>query len=115
MNVAKAIYASITGISPLMAEEAAIAPASMAKSPTDGLGGCGVYYLAHTFLRMVDDIRDGHFEPNIIYKGKEPGRICLLSTVSASGHRAVSYPSIPPALETYYTKKYCHKDASEKQ
>ncbi|MFR7376354.1 MAG: NFACT family protein [Oliverpabstia sp.] len=63
---------------------------------------------------MVDDIRDGHFEPNIVYKGKEPVEFACFPLSQYQDYRAVSYPSIFPVLETYYAeKKYCHKDASE--
>ena len=54
---------------------------------------------------MVDDIRDGHFEPNIIYKGKEPVEFACFPLSQYQDYRAVSYPSIFPVLETYYAEK----------
>ena len=73
--------------------------------PTDGLEDVERVHLAHTFLRMVDDIRDGHFEPNIIYKGKEPVEFACFPLSQYQDYRAVSYPSIFPVLETYYVEK----------
>ena len=105
VNVAKAIYTSITGISPLMAEEVCYRAGIDGGIPTDGLEDVERVHLAHTFLRMVDDIRDGHFEPNIIYKGKEPVEFACFPLSQYQDYRAVSYPSILPVLETYYAEK----------
>ena len=105
VNVAKAIYTSITGISPLMAEEVCYRAGIDGGIPTDGLEDVERVHLAHTFLRMVDDIRDGHFEPNIIYKGKEPVEFSCFPLSQYQDYRAVSYPSIFPVLETYYAEK----------
>ncbi len=105
VNVAKAIYTSITGISPLMAEEVCDRAGIDGGIPTDGLEDVERVHLAHTFLRMVDDIRDGHFEPNIIYKGKEPVEFACFLLSQYQDYRAVSYPSIFPVLETYYAEK----------
>lgn len=105
VNVAKAIYTSITGISPLMAEEVCYRAGIDGGIPTDGLEDVERVHLVHTFLRMVDDIRDGHFEPNIIYKGKEPVEFACFPLSQYQDYRAVSYPSIFPVLETYYAEK----------
>ena len=105
VNVAKAIYTSITGISPMMAEEVCYRAGIDGGIPTDGLEDVERVHLAHTFLRMVDDIRDGHFEPNIIYKGKEPVEFACFPLSQYQDYRAVSYPSIFPVLETYYAEK----------
>ena len=105
VNVAKAIYTSIKGISPLMAEEVCYRAGIDGGIPTDGLEDVERVHLAHTFLRMVDDIRDGHFEPNIIYKGKEPVEFACFPLSQYQDYRAVSYPSIFPVLETYYAEK----------
>lgn len=105
VNVAKAIYTSITGISPLMAEEVCYRAGIDGGIPTDGLEDVERVHLAHTFLRMVDDIRDGHFEPSIIYKGKEPVEFACFPLSQYQDYRAVSYPSIFPVLETYYAEK----------
>lgn len=105
VNVAKAIYTSITGISPLMAEEVCYRAGIDGGIPTDGLEDVERVHLAHTFLRMVDDIRDGHFEPNIVYKGKEPVEFACFPLSQYQDYRAVSYPSIFPVLETYYVEK----------
>lgn len=105
VNVAKAIYTSITGISPLMAEEVCYRAGIDGGIPTDGLEDVERVHLAHTFLRMVDDIRDGNFEPNIIYKGKEPVEFACFPLSQYQDYRAVSYPSIFPVLETYYAER----------
>ena len=88
-----------------MAEEVCYRAGIDGGIPTDGLEDVERVHLAHTFLRMVDDIRDGHFEPNIIYKGKEPVEFACFPLSQYQDYRAVSYPSIFPVLETYYAEK----------
>lgn len=105
MNAAKAIYTSITGISPLMAEEICYRAGIDGGLSTDGLNPAERTHLAHTFLRMVEDIQQGDFTPNIIYKGKEPVEFSCFSLSQYQDYETVSYPSISQVLETYYAQK----------
>lgn len=105
MNAAKAIYTSITGISPLMAEEICYRAGIDGGMPTDGLNPAERTHLAHTFLRMIEDIQEGDFSPNIIYKGKEPVEFSCFSLSQYQDYETVSYPSISQVLETYYAQK----------
>lgn len=102
---AKAIYTSVTGISPLIAEEICYRAGIDGGVPTDGLSSLEKLHLAHTFLRIMDDIRQGMFEPNIVYKGKEPVEFASLKLTQYQDFYVMEFSSISELLETYYAEK----------
>lgn len=104
-NTAKAIYTSVTGISPLMAEEICHRAGIDGGIPTDGLNDLEKLHLSHTFLGFLDDIKQGIFEPNIIYKGKEPMEFAALHLTQFEDMHSVPYDNISQVLETYYAEK----------
>lgn len=102
---AKAIYTSVTGISPLIAEEICYRAGIDGGVPTDGLSSLEKLHLAHTFLRIMDDVRQGMFEPNIVYKGKEPVEFASLKLTQYQDLSIMEFSSISELLETYYAEK----------
>ena len=102
---AKAIYTSVTGISPLIAEEICYRAGIDGGVPTDGLSSLEKLHLAHTFLRIMEDIRQGMFEPNIVYKGKEPVEFASLKLTQYQDFSVTEFSSISELLETYYAEK----------
>ena len=102
---AKAIYTSVTGISPLIAEEICYRAGIDGGVPTDGLSSLEKLHLAHTFLRIMEDIRQGMFEPNIVYKGKEPVEFASLKLTQYQDLSVTECSSISELLETYYAEK----------
>ena len=103
--VSKALYSSITGISPLIAEEICHRAGIDGGIPTDGLSDLEKLHLAHTFLRVMEDIRDESFEPNIVYKGREPLEFASIALTQYQDMHVVPFVSISQALETYYAEK----------
>ena len=102
---AKAIYTSVTGISPLIAEEICYRAGIDGGVPTDGLSSLEKLHLSHTFLRIMEDIRKGMFEPNIVYKGKEPVEFASLKLTQYQDFSVTEFSSISELLETYYAEK----------
>ena len=102
---AKAIYTSVTGISPLIAEEICYRAGIDGGVPTDGLSSLEKLHLSHTFLRIMEDIRQGMFEPNIVYKGKEPVEFASLKLTQYQDLSVTEFSSISELLETYYAEK----------
>lgn len=105
LPAAKALYTSVTGISPLMAEEVCYRAGIDGGLSTDGLQDLEKLHLSHTFLRMLEDIREENFTPNIVYKGTEPVEFAPFALTQYRDLKSVSYPSISQALETYYSMK----------
>ena len=106
LPVSKAIYTSLTGISPVMAQEICYRASIDGSMPMDALGEMERIHLAHTFLRMIEDIRDGVFVPNIVYRNGEPVEFAAFTLQQyASGHTSQTFDSMSQVLEQYYAQK----------
>ncbi len=111
MPLDKAIYTSLTGISPLIAQEICYQALLDADRPANTLETNEKLHLYHTFTRLMEDIRQGHFEPQIIFKGPEPVEFAAVpitryaETEHDNIHRQ-HYDSISELLETYYARKH---------
>lgn len=108
MPLYKGIYTSYTGLSPIIAQEicyragvdADIPANALAEMPSEPLRA--VY---NTFLSMINDIQNGNFTPNIIYKDKEPIEFAALPLTLYADHKAQSFDSISTVLEHYYAER----------
>ncbi|MDO4623210.1 MAG: NFACT RNA binding domain-containing protein [Eubacteriales bacterium] len=105
MPLFKALYLSLTGLSPLIAEEiccrAGLDPdsgAAMQEEPSR-------VHLYHTFAAMMEDVRNGAFKPEVIYKEKEPFEYAAFSMAQFSNLQKTEYESISALIETYYAEK----------
>lgn len=102
---AKALYTSLTGISPLLAEESCHRAGIDGGMPTDGLSDLERIHLAHTFHRMMEDVRQESFSPQIIYDGKNPLEYGALELTQYQDKESRPFSSISRLLETYYAEK----------
>ncbi|MDO5391817.1 MAG: NFACT RNA binding domain-containing protein [Eubacteriales bacterium] len=106
LPASKAIYTSLTGISPVMAQEICYRASIDGSMPMDALGETERIHLAHTFLRMIEDVRDGAFEPNIVYRDGEPVEFAAFLLQQYSfGHSSQTFESMSQVLEQYYAQK----------
>lgn len=105
MAVAKAISASYTGISYGMAEEIAYRASIDGGQPVDALSDVEKQHLAGTFLRLMDDINLGQFQPNIVFNDGEPIDFSSVSMMRYANYTVESFESISKVLEQYYAQK----------
>lgn len=105
MTVAKAISASYTGISYGMAEEIAYRASVDGGEPTEALSDAARLHLAGTFIRLMDSVKEGQFEPNIIYKENEPVEFAAVAMTRYPDYRCESFENISAVLEQYYAQK----------
>ena len=70
-NIAKAIYTTLTGISPLIAEEICYRASIDGNDAAQSLDENASVHLYHTFKRLVEQVQEEKFSPNIIYASKE--------------------------------------------
>ncbi len=105
LAVAKAISASYTGISYGMAEEIAYRASIDGGQPVEALSDLEKQHLAGTFLRLMDDVNCGHFQPNIIFKDSEPIDFSSVSMMRYANYTEESFDSISKVLEQYYAQK----------
>ncbi|SCP94903.1 Rqc2 family fibronectin-binding protein [Anaerobium acetethylicum] len=103
--LSKAIYTSYTGISPLAAEEICFRASLDSGLPASALTPDEMLHLSHTFVRFMDDVRNGEFEPAIIYNGKDPVEFSSIRLSQYADLKTVTFSSISEVLETYYSEK----------
>lgn len=105
MAVAKSISASYTGISYGMAEEIAYRASIDGGQPVEALSDVEKQHLAGTFLRLMDDINLGQFQPNIVFNDGEPIDFSSVSMMRYADYTEENFESISKVLEQYYAQK----------
>ncbi len=101
----KAIYSSLTGISPLIAEEICHRASIDGGMATDSLKDIEKIHLFHTFRLMMDDIENENFSASIIFKGKEPVEFASMELTMYHDLRKEDFSSVSKMLEYYYRTK----------
>lgn len=102
----KAVYMSYTGISPLFAQElcsrAGIEPDQSAREikPDEQI------HLGRIFLELMEDVRNGVFDPCIIYDEDDvPVEFSSIPLTMYKDLTAKHFDTISEVLETYYAQK----------
>ena len=105
MPLAKALYMTLTGISPLAAEEICYRSSLESSQSANSLSGLEQTHLYHIFSLIMNDVREGNFTPNILFHGKEPVDFSSIEMTQYHDFTAQVYPSISEVLESYYAVK----------
>ena len=106
MPVAKAIYTSLTGLSPAAAEEICSRSSIDGSEPTASLSEEARVHLYHTFARMMEDVTNGDFSPNIVYNEEgEPVEYAAFLLCKYDGFTVKKFQTISEVLELYYAQK----------
>ena len=100
----KALYGSLTGISPIMAQELCYRAGIDGELPTASLQENEYRRLYHTLMEALQDITAGSFSPCIAYENDSPVEFSALPLTIYQGH-TVDYPSISRLVEQYYAEK----------
>ena len=106
VSAAKALYSSLTGLSPVIAEELCYRASVDGNDSILSLNEISCIHLYHTLQRMMEDVKEGNFTPNIIYRGEEPVEygVFLFQQYGPEYH-SISFDSVSSMLETYYASK----------
>ncbi len=107
MPVFKAIYSSLTGISPIMAQEICYRAKVDGEQSVAALGEEDMERIFETFAEMIRLVREGDFAPCIACTGKEPVEFSALElTLYEEGQDHIeAYESMSALLEVYYAEK----------
>lgn len=105
LPLAKALYTTLTGLSPLVAEELCHRCGLESAQSANSLEELEKEHLYHTFSRLMEDVRAGNFTPNIIYKGKEPVEFSCIELTQYADLERKDFPTISLMLEKYYAMK----------
>ena len=105
MPLAKAVYTSFTGISPVVAEEICyLSGIDSALTPRE-LSEDLLTHLYRQFTLYFEEVTAGHFSPAIYYHGAEPKEFSALPLTHFAQYIRKEYDSISRLLEDYYAEK----------
>jgi predicted ribosome quality control (RQC) complex YloA/Tae2 family protein len=105
-NISRAIYTSLTGLSPVIAEEICYRASIDGSDAALSLDETACIHLYHTFSRMMEQVAEGDFTPNIVYRGEEPVEYGVLPFSQYGEEYHFEYfDSVSAMLETYYASK----------
>ena len=105
-TLAKALYTSLTGISPCIAEEICFRASLDGSQPAKSLDTPAKEHLFHTFARVMEDVKEGNFQPNIVYNEKEePVEYAALPLTKYGNAPVKKFSSMSQVLEQYYAQK----------
>ncbi|WP_368368391.1 NFACT family protein, partial [Roseburia hominis] len=72
LPIAKALYTSFTGVSPVVANEICHRASIDGDMSVDSLAPDAKKHLYHNFAWLMEDVKEHRYEPNIITRGREP-------------------------------------------
>lgn len=104
-KLSKALYTSLTGLSPVAAEEIC------AQASLDSDRAAGSYapealiHLYRTFFRFLEPVRSNLYEPAIYYDQKTPVEFSCLPLSIYSHCQKETFASVSQVLERYYAEK----------
>ena len=94
-----------TGISPSIAYEVCFRAKIDSDKPTGEMTNEELEILADSFFCVLQDVREGKFEPNVVYENKQPKEYAVIRLTSYSNEQSVKYESVSKLLENYYAEK----------
>ena len=101
----KAIYTSLTGFSPAMAEELCHRSFLESARQAAALEDRERDMLQHQLLRLMESIKGEDFTPKIYYNGKEPAEFSAVPLTMYEDLDAQSFEDMSGLLESYYAVK----------
>lgn len=103
--LAKALYTSYTGISPVTADEIVYRSGLDAEMSGNALSELELLHFYKTFFYYMDDVKNGNFAPRIVYKETAPIEYGALAFTMYEDYTQVSNDSISHILETFYAQR----------
>lgn len=104
-SLSKALYSSITGMSPLIANEICYRAGLDGSASTDSLTEEYASGLYGQLMKLKTSIEMKDYDPNVIYYGEEPKEFSCIPLTSYSDGRSKTFPSIFDVLICYYAEK----------
>lgn len=110
MPVSKGLYSSLTGISPVSAEEICHLASIDGDSPSNCMTEPELTHLYGTFHNVMEDISSDSFSPCIVYKDEEPVEfsaipLTMYTDADDKSLRIEKNSSISDVLISFYEKK----------
>lgn len=105
MPLAKVLYTSFTGISPVTAEEICSLAGADSSVPAKEYSADILLHLYTQFGIYLSAVKEGRFSPAIYYDGQEPKEFSSLPLTHFSRYTRKGFSSVSEVLETYYSTR----------
>lgn len=108
LDITKALYTSITGLSPVMSNELVYISSLSDKNSTAELSAMEKLHLYRNFTRIMEQVKEAAFKPYIIYKGTEPVEFsCIPLSIYCDNsiYQSKECESASQMLCSYYSAK----------
>ena len=105
MPLAKSIYCSMTGISPLIAEEICHRASLDSGRSANSFSETELIHLEHQFDLVVDTVKSGQLAPNIVYEGQVPVDFSVVHLSQYDDFTEEKFDTVSGMLEHYYATR----------
>ena len=105
MPLAKSIYCSMTGISPLIAEEICHRASLDSGRSANSFSETELIHLEHQFDLVVDTVKSGQLVPNIVYEGQVPVDFSVVHLSQYDDFTEEKFDTVSGMLEHYYATR----------
>ena len=105
MPLAKSIYCSMTGISPLIAEEICHRASLDSGRSANSFSETELIHLEHQFDLVVDTVKSGQLVPNIVYEGQVPVDFSVVHLSQYDDFKEEKFDTVSGMLEHYYATR----------
>ena len=103
--LSKALYTSLTGISPVVAEEICFLAGLDSALPPSELSDDLMTHLYRQFSLFLDQVREEDFHPAIYYRNNEPQEFASVPLTHLEGCAYQEFDTISQVLSSYYAVK----------
>lgn len=103
--IGKAIYTSLTGISPLMANELCFRASIDAERVASSLTEAELIHLSRNFQRLMEDIKNHSYKPVMILENDNPCEYAAFPLALYPEENQKPYESISVLLSDYYSMR----------
>lgn len=103
--LSKALYTSLTGISPVVAEEICFLAGLDSALPPSELSDDLMTHLYRQFSLFLDQVREEDFHPAIYYRNNEPQEFASVPLTHLEGCAYQEFETISQVLSSYYAVK----------
>lgn len=105
MPLAKSIYCSMTGISPLIAEEICHRASLDSGRSANSFSETELIHLEHQFDLVVDTVKSGQLMPNIVYEGQVPVDFSVVHLSQYDDFTEEKFDTVSGMLEHFYATR----------
>ncbi len=105
LPLGKAIYTSLIGFSPLIANEVCYRASLDSEASTSSLNDLERLHLYKNFERMINDVKEHNYTPNIVYDDGTPIEFSSFPLSCYNDLERKEFSSISTVLESYYASK----------